>query len=449
MALQPTRLHLCDGVIGRAATILLGGLLLIWPAFANGYPLLFSDTGAFLVQLLGRYMVWDKPYIYGPVLAVVSLKLTLWLPALAQGALLSWVLWRVQAVFCRPFPWRHLVLCLFLSLTSAAPWFASLLMPDVLAPISVLALFLLAYSDSGRRWPLHIIASFAIASHLTHLVIAAACLAVVLLLRPRAVPRASVPLLVALALLLATNIIGHGRFGVSPFGSVFALARLVADGPAADYLTESCPESGYRLCAWVGRLPGKEDDFLWDPKGPVWTTPGGPIALAPEASRIVQATILTRPLAVAHAALGNMLTQIATVRLDEVIGAYWLDETVGFRLRAYYPVSEEARFQAGAQRHDKLRVIAAPMQTPHMYLLALGALGTLAVLILSWRRAPTLSALAALIGVGILANAFVTGALSGPHDRYGARIAWLLLLTPAIYVMARSTASGEERTIAS
>jgi len=66
-------------------SILLGGGLLVWPAFANGYPLLFSDTGAFLAQLLVPFMVWDKPYVYGPVLAVVSLKLTLWLPALAQG----------------------------------------------------------------------------------------------------------------------------------------------------------------------------------------------------------------------------------------------------------------------------------------------------------------------------------------------------------------------------
>ena len=28
----------------------------------------------------------------------------------------------------------------------------------------------------------------------------------------------------------------------------------------------------------------------------------------------------------------------------------------------------------------------------------------------------------------LLANAFATGALSGPHDRYQARIAWLVLL---------------------
>jgi hypothetical protein len=36
--------------------------------------------------------------------------------------------------------------------------------------------------------------------------------------------------------------------------------------------------------------------------------------------------------------------------------------------------------------------------------------------------------LAVCVLVGITANAATTGALSGPHDRYQARIAWLLPL---------------------
>ncbi len=51
-------------------------------------------------------------------------------------------------------------------------------------------------------------------------------------------------------------------------------------------------------------------------------------------------------------------------------------------------------------------------------------------------------------------NAFATGALSGPHDRYQARIAWLVLLPPLFYVTrlyaARAeTSAGLMRTRAS
>ena len=439
-----------------------GGILLIWPALVNGYPLLFSDTGSFMKQLLRPIMIWDKPWIYGPFLAVASLKLTMWLPALAQCLLLSWVLWRVQGVFRRPAATWHLTLCLVLALGSAAPWFASLLMPDILAPLTVLTVFLLAFDSSARwRWPLTALASFAIAAHLAHLLIAAACLAVILVLRPRALPRAATPLAVAVALLLATNLAGHGRVGLSPYGAVFGLARLVADGPATTYLDENCPAVGYRICAWTGRLPSDAEDFLWNPAGPVWTFPGGPIALSSEASSIVMATILAQPWPVARAALGNWLIQLVTLRMDKVIGSTWLDETVGVQLHTYYPDAEIARFEASQQRIGGLRAIAAPWQSIHMALLAPGILGCFVILARSWRQDPVLFGLTSLIAVGLLSNAFATGVLSGPQDRYQARIASLVLLPPVLAAMryprrtaiqlvsATRTALGTARTIRS
>jgi hypothetical protein len=60
----------------------------------------------------------------------------------------------------------------------------------------------------------------------------------------------------------------------------------------------------------------------------------------------------------------------------------------------------------------------------------------LGVIVLGARRArfADLSGLAAVVTLAILGNAFVCGALSNPHDRYGARIVWLatfvLLLVP-------------------
>ena len=387
-------------------------------------------------QLLLPTMIWDKPWIYGPVLVVVSLKLTLWLPVLAQGGLTSWVLWRVEGSFRAPSPIGHLGLCLVLALGSAAPWFASLLMPDILAPLTVLLLFLLAF-DTNQRWrvTLMMLATFAIAAHLAHLLIAAACLVPVLVLRPRAIMRAAAPLAAAVVLLLTTNLIGFGRVGLSPYGAVFGLARLVADGPAKTWLDENCPDASYRMCGWKGRLPTDANVFLWDPAGPVWTWPGGPIPLAPEASRIVAATIMSHPWVVARAALSNWIAQLITLRLDNVIGGEWLDATVGAQLHDHYPAVEVDRFQASAQRRDDLRAIAAPWQSAYIVLLGLGAISSSILLIRSRRHDPLLFALIAEIAIGCISNAFATGVLSGPHDRYQARIAWLVLLPPAIYAM--------------
>jgi hypothetical protein len=416
-----------------------GAIFFTWPAFVNGYPLLFSDTGSFMEQLLLPFMIWDKPWIYGPVLVAVSLKLTLWLPVLAQSLATSWVIWRVEGTFRSPSPGWHLGICVLLAVSSAAPWFSSLLMPDFLAPLTVLTLFLLAFGPGERLcWPVVALASFAIAAHLTHLIIAIACLAVLLALRPVGSIRAAVPLAVALTLLLTTNLIGLGRFGVSPYGAVFGLARLVADGPAEIYLEDSCPASGYRMCDWTGRMPKNADEFLWSPTGPVWTFPGGPIALAPEASRIVIATIVNQPMAVARAALGNWLSQIVTLRLGSVIRAYGLDGTVGVQLHAHYPAAEEDRYRASAQRADGLRAIAAPWQNVYLAALVLGFVGSSILLAWSWRNDRVLFTLIVMIAAGLLSNAFATGALSGPHDRYQARIAWLVLLPPMMFAIRRT-----------
>jgi len=92
-------------------------------------------------------------------------------------------------------------------------------------------------------------------------------------------------------------------------------------------------------------------------------------------------------------------------------------------------------FQASAQRRDDLRAIAAPWQSAYIVLLGLGAISSSILLIRSRRHDPLLFALIAEIAIGCISNAFATGVLSGPHDRYQARIAWLVLLPPAIYAM--------------
>ena len=68
-----------------AAAILAGGAVLLWPAWLNVYPLVFSDTGGFLHQTLGPLMLWDKPWVYGPLLHLLHWRVTLWLPLVCCG----------------------------------------------------------------------------------------------------------------------------------------------------------------------------------------------------------------------------------------------------------------------------------------------------------------------------------------------------------------------------
>ena len=140
--------------------ILLGGALLAWPALLNGYPILFTDTHAFLIQAGDWRMIWDKPFAYGPFLRLLHQGVSLWGPLAGQVLLLSWLLARATGAT----PRRHILLCAALAAFSAAPWVADLLMPDIFAPITVLTLYLLA-TERRLNPALLLLASFAIASH--------------------------------------------------------------------------------------------------------------------------------------------------------------------------------------------------------------------------------------------------------------------------------------------
>ncbi len=428
--------------MSRLAAILGGALLLAWPALVNAYPIVFSDTHAFLVQGGAWRMVWDKPFVFGPVLTALHLRVSLWLPLGAQVVLVSWLLWRLRAAFAAPSAGFHLLLCAGLAAGSAAPWVASLLMPDILAPVVVGVLFLLAFAEASRAGMagLMVLGGVAIASHLSFLPLAAAVTGAGLLLGGRRAVLA--PLGIALALLLATNLAGHGRFAVSPYGAVFALARLVSDGPAQAVLARECPASGWKLCAWQGRFPGDSDAFLWDGAGPVWSS-GGPVALAPEAGAIVRATLRQEPGAVLRTALGNAWEQLGRVGLGDVLGDDWLEGSITGSLREWFPAAEMARFRAGRQMNRTLRAVAEPLNLPHAVLLGLGAAATLWVAVA--RRGTLAGRFAVLVLVGVLANAAASGALSRPHDRYQARIAWLLLLPAALMLPAVRPGSGPRR----
>lgn len=440
-----------------ALAIVLGGALMMWPAFFNGYPLLYSDTNAFLDQGVQGLMIWDKPFIYGPWMLAMHWRLSLWLPCAAQALLLSAMIWLARAVISPPGAVRHIMVCAALAAFTAAPWFASFLMPDAFTVMVILGIFILAFGDRiGRtaRILVCLVTALGIAVHLTHLLIAAAVVMVVVALRRAAVWRASMPLAIAVAVIAATNIVGFGKVAISPFGSVFLLARLASDGPAARTIERACPAAGWHMCAWIDRIPADSDDFLWDGKGPVWSHPGGPIGLAGEASTIIGQTIRSEPIRVLELAITNTWRQLQLVGLGDTLRPQWLEGSVGKTLSAYFPPRELAAYRASLQAADTLEPAAARLNALQLAVLIAGLCVTLALL----ARATLLgdrviAALCLMALLGLAVNAFATGALSRPHYRYQTRIAWILVLVPLIAIpgaasVRRLTAGGTRDAIA-
>jgi len=442
----------------RAALAILGGaVLLVWPALLNVYPIVFIDTVSYLNQTTLPELPWDKTLAYGPFLHLFHWRLTLWPAVAAQGLIASHLFWLAQrGVRGEASPFAHLGLCLAVAALTSAPWFLATLMPDAFTGLAPLCLLLLAFGRlraAETAW-VTLIGALGLAVHLSHLPTALALilLAALLARRPMPVLRAALPVVLALGFLLGSNAVAFGQATLSPHGVVFLLARLQADGPAVAVLRARCPDAGWHLCAFTERLPIDSDEFLWSGASPLNSEPDGthrPMGGergAPEAREIVAATLRDRPLEVASAMLHNTLAQLAQARVGDTLVDTYLSVSARRPIAASFPAREVAAFDAGAQMRGVLPERAAPFLLPHIPVLLLSAVAAPLLLRRAMRRRDLArGALLAGALVALLANAFATGALSKPHDRYQARIAWLLPLSVMLVLLPRVSATSAPR----
>lgn len=443
-----------------AAAVTLGALLLAWPALLNGYPLVFIDTVSYLGHTLFPEWPWDKTPVYGPFLHLFHWGWSLW-PALAgQVLVLSHLLWLAQRAMRgdASLP-AHVLACLAMAVLTSLPWFAATLMPDVLAGVAPLCLLLLGLardrlSALEAAW-LVLLGAVAVGAHLSHLPVAAAMVVfIAVAARGIAAPlRAALPVALAAGALLGANAWAFGRPSLSPHGATFLLARLQADGPAAATIRAHCPRAGWYLCGHVRRLPMDSDTFLWDPAAPPNRAPDGSaigmgaMRLAPEAAEILALTLRERPAEVAAAMARNTLRQALLVEVGDTFADTHLAASAR-RAVAMLPAAELAAFDAGAQMRGALPGLAAPFLRPHLpVLLAALPLALVAFALAAWRGDRARAGIIAGVALAVAVNAFATGALSAPVDRYGARIAWLLPLVALLGLLPRFGAglTDEER----
>jgi hypothetical protein len=436
-----------------------GAVLLIWPALLNGYPLVFIDTVSYLNQTTVPELPWDKTLVYGLFLHLFHWQVTLWPVVVAQGLLASHLLWLAQRSLRGEASERaHVGLCLVTAALTSAPWFLAMLMPDAFTGIAPLCLLLLGLGRLSRgemAW-VAVVGALAVTVHLSHLPTALTLLVFIGLVtrRVRPVFRTGAPIVLAVAFLLAGNALAFGRATLSPHGSVFLLARLQADGPATATLREHCPVASWHLCAFTDRLPMDSDEFLWGGGSPLnrnadgSARPMGGVAGSAEAREILATTLRERPGEVAAAMLHNMLTQLLRPRVGDTLTNTDLALSVRRPIAAAFPPAELAAFDAGAQMRGALPGRAAPFLIPHLPVLLLALLAAPA---LTWRalRAGDVVHAAFIAGtlLALLANAATTGALSGPHDRYQARITWLLPLSVMLALLPRINAASAPRRL--
>jgi hypothetical protein len=426
-------------------------LLLLAPALWNGYPLLQWDTGGYLARWYEGYLVPSRSTTFGLYLHFGEAS-NFWVNLGIQALATLWILQLTLRVSGISRPWRLLAVSLVLVLTTSLPWLASTLLTDIFAGLSVLALFILvlhgARTAVSEKCLLFSLVAFAAATHSATLAVLLGLCCMGWIARPflreriaiSGLTQGSLTIVAGAVLLLSTNAALSGKLAWTPGGYGVAFGRMLQDGIVAQYLRDHCPTQNFKLCPYREQLPATADQFLWG--NSIFNTLGRFRGLNDEMGYIVLHSLTEYPAWQAKAALTGTLQQLGQVATGEGIGV-WLGHTYGIMER-YLPEQLKPMRAAQQQRwhfdFTAINRIHVPVALASMLLAAiLFGHGMLR------RRFDDLTLLAGTVTLAVLGNAFICAVISGPHDRYGSRMAWLattVMLIAAIrhFTAARATA---------
>ena len=148
--------------------------------------------------------------------------------------------------------------------------------------------------------------------------------------------------------------------------------------------------------------------------------------MSAEASRIVAAAIRAEPGAELTAALDNTMRQLVTFGSGDGLHAW--PATVTPWIRRDFPRFEQAAYAASRQSVGRA-LLPSWLGVLHVAAGVAGIGVSLAFLPGLLARRNVLAGFVVAVLAALLANAAVTGALSGPHGRYQSRVMWLPVLT--------------------
>ena len=462
------------------ALVLVGALLLLWPMVLNLHPYLFWDSYGYFLQgraylavigaalgwapvpaeaqagwigAAGRMLAHDasiRAPAYGALLYALAATGGFWLVAAAQATCAMATLEIVLARLAGLGRSTRLGLYLLLAAGSTLPWFVCFMMPDLFAGLLILALAALAQGwPRLRPWErgwLLLLVTLAASFHGSHLLLAAALVPVAACLAPtgrhlRVGARLAAPVLAAALLGLAAGWLAFGQPTPTPRAPPFLLARGWEDGPVRAYLDRACAQGAdWTMCGLRDRLPPSAQEFLWAETGSYWAmTQEQRAAVRAEAAGLVLQAVMADPLGQLAASLRNAGRQLVRIGLGDLVvgrGALVTPEDYTF---LYLPAVPAAVWGL-----DGFSTWCA--------ILVLASLAVLAVAARRPRPAE-MRPLAAPVLAGIVLNAAICGVLSGPFDRYQARVIWLLpllagavLLAPRPGLSAASCAPGPGAT---
>ncbi len=434
--------------------VALFALLLTWPMVYNGFPLVFSDTGAYLASGVERFVPGDRPVFYGLFLAAASSLGGLSFAVFVQALCVAYVA-RLFLMWAAPDAPRSVLAFAFLAIAALTPvaWLSSWLMPDIFGSLVVLTAILFVQGFevlrlSQRVW-LALILLLALLTHTGNLLLFGAMLVATALVGTlfklricwRGVASATLIALMAALLSILSNALAHGRWTINPGSQAFLAARLVGDGFMKPFLDRHCPsEPTLPLCPERDSLQGMtNNNFLWD-KPSLADSTGAWNRRAAEYHALNTRVMQDSAGPILAAALGNTLkllnrSQFGADPLDPNLQSYSSGATpTRQRIEQYFPRAKP-RFLAARQQTEQLHLTA--INRLHLWWTWISyALLVFAAAAAYQARNQRVLALVAVVAIALVLNAAIHGTLSGVYTRYQVKVTWLATLVASAAFLA-------------
>jgi hypothetical protein len=415
-------------------------LMFLSVAAWNGFPLIFYDTGAYVLEGLGHVFLVERAPVYAELLFLAGARFSLWPIVVLQALMTSAMILAVARAEVPGLTLRGLaVIGAFLSIFTGLAWYVGQVEPDIFTPMVILGTWLLLFrsdrlSKTALPWVIGL-TGVAVACHPSHLGLLGGLLICAALLKlvarrykhlPRPdIRRGLIGLVAALGLIVAGNFVLTGKLFIGKSGSVFIFARLMQDGIVQRLMNDTCPPAGsenWRLCAFKNRLPKSANAWLWGERSGFHALGGFTSeAQQDEDRRIVMESLTRYPVMNLRAAIYDSALQFFQFKTGDGIEPQLsiLEPNFKQTIPQQVPAYLKARQQRGLIRFKTQNLIHVPV----------GAMSLLGILLLLQhalaRRDWDAGLLPALVLLGLIGNAIICGTFSNPHDRYQSRVIWL------------------------
>ena len=439
-----------SAVILRTALLVLTGTLLIMsPALINGFPLVFSDTGTYLLSAFEGVVPADRPYWYGAFIRCASFNGTWLMGVVVVQALLCALYLRavMRTVLPGPEVWRPLLaFCAVAGPCTGLGWYAGQLMPDILTPIGAMAMLLLITRE--RSWMERVahvlvitLCAWCHSSNLLILPITGVC--VIGAIAGRSWTKWKTPLIrwsIATCCAWGGLYFANGAIDGKPYLSrgshVFLMGRLIDTGMLEPLLREECPTHHWKICAHMNSLPKTGRQFLWWDNSPLHEM-GGWDATREEYGEVTRASFATpgRLWRHAKASASSTADQLTRWHLGYEIESHWYRDpgSPPATMIAKHLPHELAAFNGALQQGGRGEL---SLRWPNIGYRIVLSLSLLVLSAWAWKRSRAgwkdEVPLVIVATATVLVGSWVCASLSEVDARYLARVSWLLPMVAAV-----------------